>query len=186
MGVSIALIHYPVKDKKRDIVSSSITNFDIHDIARSATTYGVRRYFVVTPIPSQQWLAERIIKHWREGFGAEYNQTRREAMLCVSVVSSLDDVFDAIKSDTGLEPLFVATSAQPLSYSIKYEEFRKRILKSDEEFCITFGTGWGLHPTIIEEMDFILEPIYGVSEYNHLSVRAAVGIILDRLLGKRE
>ena len=48
--LSIALIHHPVLDKNRDIVATAVTNLDIHDIARSARTYGVGRYYVVTPI----------------------------------------------------------------------------------------------------------------------------------------
>jgi hypothetical protein len=36
----------------------------------------------------------------------------------------------------------------------------------------------------MEQADYILEPIYGPGEYNHLSVRSAVAIILDRLLGE--
>jgi len=31
---------------------------------------------------------------------------------------------------------------------------------------------------------YILEPIRGNAKYNHLSVRSAVSIILDRLLGE--
>jgi len=33
-------------------------------------------------------------------------------------------------------------------------------------------------------MDMLLEPIEGYTDYNHLSVRSAAAIILDRLLGK--
>jgi hypothetical protein len=50
---------------------------------------------------------------------------------------------------------------------------------------VVFGTGWGLAPTVVESADALLEPVRGVrEEYNHLSVRAACAIILDRLLGK--
>jgi hypothetical protein len=34
----LALLHYPVYDKDHKIVTTSITNMDIHDIARSART----------------------------------------------------------------------------------------------------------------------------------------------------
>ena len=37
---------------------------------------------------------------------------------------------------------------------------------------------------VMEKFDYILEPIYGPCDYNHLPVRAAVAIILDRLLGE--
>ncbi len=37
----------------------------------------------------------------------------------------------------------------------------------------------------MDNADFFLEPIKGPSDYNHLSVRSAVAIVLDRLLGER-
>jgi hypothetical protein len=48
---------------------------------------------------------------------------------------------------------------------------------------LVFGTAWGLAEAFISEADYILEPITGSPDYNHLSVRTAAGIILDRLLG---
>ncbi len=50
---------------------------------------------------------------------------------------------------------------------------------------ILLGTAWGLAPQVIESSDGILEPISGVGKYNHLSVRSAAAIVLDRLLGER-
>lgn len=43
----------------------------------------------------------------------------------------------------------------------------------------------GLIEEVMESSDYILEPIRGKAVYNHLSVRAAVAIILDRLFGER-
>ncbi|MCX7020253.1 MAG: RNA methyltransferase, partial [Candidatus Sumerlaeota bacterium] len=74
--VFAVLVHYPIMDKHDRIVSTSITNLDIHDIARAARTFGVRRYYLVTPIEAQQWLARKIISHWEEGWGADYNPNR--------------------------------------------------------------------------------------------------------------
>jgi hypothetical protein len=48
-----------------------------------------------------------------------------------------------------------------------------------------FGTGWGMIDELIERADYYLDPIEGPVEYNHLSVRSACAIILDRLTGKR-
>ena len=52
---------------------------------------------------------------------------------------------------------------------------------------VVFGTGWGLAPEVIRSADAILEPIRASIEtrYNHLSVRSACAITLDRLLGAR-
>lgn len=184
MAVSIALIHYPIRDKNGLLVSTSITNFDIHDIARTATTYSLRKYFIVNPIPSQCWLAERIVAHWKEGYGAEYNYTRKQAMGIVDVVKDLEEVYDRILTDTGKPPIFVATSAKRLPNSLPFSEMKEIISKEEREICIIFGTGWGIHPSVIQDMDYCLEPIKGLGEFNHLSVRSAVAIILDRLLGR--
>jgi len=48
--VYVALIHHPVYNKRKEIVSTCITGFDLHDIARSALTFGVSKYFVVNPM----------------------------------------------------------------------------------------------------------------------------------------
>ncbi len=49
---------------------------------------------------------------------------------------------------------------------------------------LLFGTGWGLTQEVKDSSDYVLAPIEGKG-YNHLSVRSAVAIILDRLLGER-
>lgn len=77
--VAVALVHHPVLDRRRDRVTTAVTNLDLHDIARTARTYGVCRYYVVTPVAEQQRLVARIVGHWREGFGAGYNPDRGEA-----------------------------------------------------------------------------------------------------------
>jgi hypothetical protein len=55
-----------------------------------------------------------------------------------------------------------------------------------EPCLLIFGTAWGLSPALLETADFVLAPIEGPTDYNHLSVRSAAAIILDRLLGDRE
>jgi hypothetical protein len=48
---------------------------------------------------------------------------------------------------------------------------------------LLFGTGFGMAPSMLERTDLALAPVLGPEDYNHLSVRAAAGIILDRLRG---
>lgn len=186
MGVSIALIHYPVVDKNGRLVATSITNFDIHDLARTAKTFGAWRFYLVNPIPAQKWFARRIIYHWKEGFGAQYNPTRQEAIELVALVDDLSQICEDTVAATAREPVFVATSAKALANRISFGQLRERVRQDKEEFCILLGTGWGLHPSLLEDIDIFLEPIQGVGEYNHLSVRAAAAIILDRLLSKEQ
>ena len=60
----------------------------------------------------------------------------------------------------------------------------KQIFEDDKPYLLLFGTGWGLTDEVMAMSDYILEPIRANSKYNHLSVRAAVAIILDRLFGE--
>jgi hypothetical protein len=184
MAVFVALVHYPVVDKNGKTVTTSVTNFDIHDLARCAKTFGARRLYIVNPVPRQQWFARRIMKHWTEGYGAEYNPTRQEALEVIALVNDLGDVADRIEAATGRTPRFVATSAKQHSKVISYEALREKIAMGEEDYCLLLGTGWGLHPSVLEEVDYFLEPIRGAGEYNHLSVRSAAAIILDRLMGR--
>ena len=50
---------------------------------------------------------------------------------------------------------------------------------------MVFGTGWGLAPEVMARADLRLAPVLGPTDYNHLSVRAAAAVILDRLRGTR-
>jgi hypothetical protein len=185
MPLYLALVHFPVTNKKGEKVATSITNLDIHDLARSGRTYEADGVFIVTPVPSQQWFARRIIIHWTRGVGAVYNPTRKEAVERVRLVDNLETVTNKIREETGGEPVFVATTARQRSEAQTYESLRRRLEETDDAVCLVFGTGWGLHPEIFDQMDFVLEPIEGPGPYNHLSVRSAVAIILDRLMGRR-
>ena len=64
-----ALIHFPVRDRAGDAVASAVTNIDVHDLARSARTYGLRGFYVVTPITAQRAIVARILEHWESPGG---------------------------------------------------------------------------------------------------------------------
>jgi len=183
MPVSIALVHYPVKDKRGSIAATSVTNFDIHDLARSARTYGVERFYIITPMPTQKGFAKRIIRHWREGFGSHYNPSRKSALEIARIMNDLGEVIEdyELRGISG-GPMFIGTSARNYPHRIDFRELKGKIRNENLPICLVFGTGWGLHPSLIGDMDYMLEPIEGSGEYNHLSVRSAVAIILDRLL----
>ena len=76
------------------------------------------------------------------------------------------------------------TSARIFDNSISYKNLSKKIFEDDKPYLLLFGTGWGLTDEVMDMSDYILEPIRANSKYNHLSVRAAVAIILDRLFGE--
>lgn len=180
----IALIHAPVYNKNMEEIATSITNLDIHDIARSATTYGVKGYYIVHPAEAQRALARRIMGYWQEGFGAEYNPHRREAFANVKLAREIGEVEADIFAEQGKKPLKLATDARPYPNTLDYATVRKKLETEENPMLLLFGTGWGLVKEVIDSCDIMLEPIYGPGEWNHLSVRSAAAIILDRLRGQ--
>ena len=180
----IGLVHHPIYDKRRDVVSTAVTNFDIHDIARAARTFGVQGFYVITPLESQVQLVQRIIRHWVEGAGSIYNPTRKESLAVVRISPTIDEADREISASRGKKAIRVATGASFHCGSIRFGVLRKMMEDQDSPFFILFGTGWGLTQEVKETSDYVLAPIEGKG-YNHLSVRSAVAIILDRLLGER-
>lgn len=180
----LALIHAPVYNKHMEQVATSITNLDLHDIARASITYGVCAYYIVHPGQAQQDLAQRIMGFWREGYGAEYNPNRFEAFARVHLASQLTEVLkDIQQQQPGKKVYTVATDARLYPNTIEYSDLRQRLEETEDIFLLLFGTGWGLLKEDMEKADYILKPIYGHGDYNHLSVRSAAAIILDRLRG---
>ncbi len=181
--IYLALIHAPVYNKNMETVATSITNLDLHDIARCSTTYGIKRYYVVHPAEAQRQLAKRIMGFWQEGYGANYNPDRQEAFARVKIAENLTEVYAEIEAEHGVAPVKVATDARKYANTVTYAQLREDIETKEAPILLLFGTGWGLLKEDVEQMDRILEPIYGPTDYNHLSVRSAVAIILDRLRG---
>lgn len=181
--VYVGLLHHPVIDKQGKIITSSITNLDVHDIARSVKTFNLDGYFVVHPSRILRTLIGRVCDHWSSQVGIEYNPNRSEALSTIHAEASIDDAIHTIENIHGKLPRIVITSARPVPRSIQYSDFRKILPAIEEPIFILFGTGWGLHQSILDRADYRLNPIWGPREYNHLSVRAAAAIILDRLFG---
>ena len=181
--LELALVHYPVLNRRGESIGSAITNLDLHDIARAARTFGVHRYWVVTPFSEQQEMAREIISHWRQGHGAQANPDRGEALSLVQVCGSLQEAVDGMNATLkGQRATVVATCARNDRETLPYSHMRTRLVQG-EAFLLLFGTGWGLAPEILDEADAVLPPILGLGSYNHLSVRSAAAIILDRLMG---
>lgn len=178
----IALIHYPVLNKNKDIIGSAVTNLDIHDIARTARTYGVTRYYISTPYQDQHELVTELLDHWDTGHGAKYNPARKEALSIVRLAGSLEEIVADITALHGKRPLLITTSAQVQQKSLSYQEVTQ-IITRGEPVLLLFGTAHGLATSLMEESDISLPPIKGGTDYNHLSVRSAASIIIDRLLG---
>jgi len=187
----IALIHYPVLNKEGELITTSVTNLDLHDIARTARTYGVAGYFVVTPIEGEQALIETVLGHWKEGaFGGSYNPDRKEALSLISLKNSLAEVVSEIKEREASDPYLVATSARKVSGLDRLDPalLFSRLSELKRPGLVLFGTGHGLAEGVFSESESIFPPIFGPlgeGGYNHLSVRSAVAITLDRISNGR-
>ncbi|MCX5751272.1 MAG: RNA methyltransferase [Candidatus Saganbacteria bacterium] len=178
--IYIALLHYPVYNKRKKVVATCITTFDLHDIARSAATFGIKKYFVVNPMPAQLEFAGRILKYWARKEGKEHNWTRAAAISLVELKKDLAEVVRAIKKREKRAPLIVGTSAKTQD-GMPASDLLKEASKKKRPVLLVFGTGWGMTEEVLEKCDYMLQPIVGSGQYNHLSVRSAVAIILDRL-----
>jgi len=178
----VALIHHPVKNKNGETIASAVTNLDLHDISRAARTYGVSAFYVVTPIEDQKELVGKIVSHWTDGWGGKYNPKRKEALTLIRVKESLPKVIADIQRNDGRVVKVVATCAADTPQVIKFGEFRRMLKGNADSYLLVFGTAWGLTDGFLQKADMVLEPIKGNTGYNHLSVRSAVSIILDRVL----
>jgi hypothetical protein len=184
--VHMALVHYPVRNKPGEIVATAVTNLDIHDNARSARTYELASYHIVTPLSAQIDLVRRILGHWTEGYGGKRVPTRLDAMALVRISRTLEETIEAVRGGRDVKPYIVGTGARRRnSPVVPYAELRQRLYRESVPTLLLFGTGYGLAEPIFDLCDAVLEPIGDPDGWNHLSVRSAVAITLDRLLGQR-
>ncbi len=186
--VYTALVHHPVKDRDGATVTTSVTNLDVHDIARSTRTYNLSGYYIVTPISAQHAIVDRILQHWKPGApGAGRVPQRAEALRLIEVTRSIEEAVAHIKEREGVHPRVWVTGARaPEGMEITEFSDAQTKLSAEPEVpvLILFGTGHGLTHDTVTAADAILAPIRAKGDYNHLSVRAAAAIILDRLFGE--
>ena len=182
-NIYVALVHHPIRDREGMIVTSAVTNVDVHDIARSACTFGLEGYFVVTPITAQRTLVDRILDHWRVGAGGKRIPERAVALSRVEAVNSVADAIDQIAAKEGQKPRLVGTSARQEGLPIvTFAQEAQTLSLTTTPTLILFGTGHGLANDLLKSCDAVIAPIRPRS-YNHLSVRAAAAIVFDRLFG---
>jgi len=185
-NLAIALLHHPVYNKRREVVTTALTNLDLHDIARSSRTFGLERFYIVTPSADQRNLARRITGHWQEGWGAGYNPDRREALGIVRICPDLESALSELQSAFSKPVRTVITGATQRPGSIGFPLFREMLSENDQPYLLMLGTGWGLTDACFAAADYLLEPIAGRGSYNHLPVRSAAAIMLDRLISQQQ
>jgi len=116
-------------------------------------------------LKDQQTILETLVRHWTEGPGGVSNPDRAEAFSLVRM---------------GQRPVLLGTSARDNGVMTPQAV---RDLLVDRPVLLLFGTGHGMAPEILDACDGILRPLRWMDAYNHLPVRGAVAITLDRVLG---
>lgn len=184
----LALVHHPVLNRFGEIIASAITTIDLHDLGRLARTYEIPGCYIVTPLEDQINLAQRLISHWTERVGGQIHPNRVQALERLILVRSISEALDNISHREGLAPELWVSSARMRNPDkiISITEAREHLRSSNRYVLLLLGTAWGLATEVFEQAEHILEPICPNASYNHLSVRCAAAIIVDRLLGDVE
>ena len=142
----------------------------------------MRAFYVVHPGPEQREFARSVIDRWAYGYGRSSISSRRvEALDLIEVVADLDGRSRAAER---AGPRRRLTSAARSAWNKLRGDARADSGEDAAPVLILLGTGFGLAPEAREQADLALEAIRGVGDYNHLSVRAAASIMLDRLRGR--
>lgn len=179
--IYLFLMHYPVYNKRKEIIASAIANIDLHDLSRLGRTYGVKKIYIIQPLEDQREFGMKLIEHWLKGRGKAYNPLRSEAISLLKIVSTLEEAIEEIFTVEGVKPLLIATDASPKRAYLTPEEVRNLLF--EKPIALVLGTAWGLEDNFLKTCDYFLEPIWGrLDDYNHLSVRSAASILLDRIL----
>jgi len=181
----VVLIHFPVKNKKGLPIGSALTTIDMHDIARASITFGVKGFYVVTPYEDQAVLAGQVIDHWTKGVGGKLNPFRKAALELIRVTRTFEEAISGMEQER-MEPVVtIATSAAAIPGCSLTTEMLRQKLENRVSHALVFGTAWGLADELLDTCDYTLAPILGKADYNHLSVRSAVSIYLDRITNGR-
>lgn len=184
-NLSFCLLHYPVMLEGGKIGASSLTNLDVHDIARISRSYGMGPFYVVTPLEEQRRLLQTIVAHWTRGAGGRANADRRRALGQVRGAASLDEAVALAAERAGAPPRLVTSSAAwPRGRKAAAPLTPADILAwcAEGPVLLCLGTARGLAPQIQGRCDGQLRPVRFLGD-NHLSVRSAAAILADRILG---
>ncbi|MCH9680463.1 MAG: RNA methyltransferase [Deltaproteobacteria bacterium] len=177
--LTVALVHQPVVNRQGEEITSTVDHFDVMDGSRLALAYPLWRLYVVNRIPAQRALVERLIEH---GTAAAGRDEARGQFHKTVWAPDLDTVITEHEHERGMRPTIVATSAQPDARTTSFATVRTR-LHDGEPMLLLVGKAWGLAARVLDQADVRLDPIDAGTGFNHLSVRSAMAILVDRLLG---
>jgi len=94
----------------------------------------------------------------------------------------LPDVLSDIAQESVCVPRTIVTGASFEGDLLKFTELREMLQNSNLSYVLIFGTGSGIVAEVVSMANYRLEPIRGQGNYNHLAVRSAVAIVLDRVM----
>jgi hypothetical protein len=175
----VGLLHNPVLNRHGETVTTAVTNLDLHDLPRTCLTYGVKALFMVNPLSSQEQRYREMRAFWDGEQARMYHPDRAAALGLLQWSPTLSDAIETITNQEGNRPLIIATTARNWPGQLSYAELRQ--LRSTRGMFLLIGTGHGLTEDVLLQADAVPIPIRGFGEYNHLSVRSATAVILDRL-----
>jgi hypothetical protein len=186
--IAVVLLHHPVTNRLGILTTTAVTNMDIHDLSRTCRTYEVDHFFLVSPLQGQDEVVDRILSYWGSDSAKEWHPDRAEALSRTRFLTDFDQVRKVlVETYPDLKMEVVMPDARPLGGQVGYAETRTEWAgQAPGVKIIVLGTGWGVAQEFHQQVDRFLGPIYGPQGpegYNHLSVRAAGAVILDRLFG---
>jgi len=179
----LILRHDEVLGRGQSRLHASVTQVDLHDFSRLACTYGLGGFHCVSAMESQHRICQDIAEYWQNGSGRSYNPDRHQALALLQLHRSQQECLAAIEASQGAPALLVGTSAQETAASCDLEELLQN-LPPERPLALQFGTSWGLSPEQLQACHAVLRPIQAHAPYNHLSVRCAAAILVDRLFAK--
>ena len=159
----LGLVHYPILNRHKEEVQTSVTNLDIHDIARSASTYGVKEYFIITPDQSQHEYINKVISFWKSETGIAYNADRSRALSIITLEDSIELSIKKITTQEAMQPIVITTTARNMDKQISFEKI-SNLIQANQPVLLLFGTGHGLTDSVHNAADYILEPNQGASD----------------------
>lgn len=171
-------MHHPVRDRRGDVITATIDHFDVFDASRLSLTYPVAGVFVVNPEPSQRDLAERVIAY---GTDPHRSEDRRGCLHKTRWAPDIAAAREAVLAETGRAPRTISTSAQASPDAVGFAAVRAAIATGAPHLLLV-GKASGLTDDALAAADLRLAPIDAGTGYNHLSVRSALAILIDRLL----
>jgi tRNA (guanine37-N1)-methyltransferase len=177
----LCLVHYPVLLKTKNPGASSLTNLDIHDIARISCCYGLGGLYVSTPLSDQAQILGEVLRYWTRGAGAISNPDRARALALVRHVPEIADAVAAVEERAGQRPLVLGSSAEWRKPPVYAPKMAREALASGPVLLL-LGTSHGLAPEALAACDGQLRPLRFLDEYRRFSVRAAAAIYVDRIL----